>query len=224
MVSEDINTPQAFNWKIALALVVAWILVYMCMIKGIASSGKVVYVTATFPYIVLIIFFFRGITLKGAFDGLRHLFTPKWHTILDPVVWLEAGTQIFFSLGLAFGGLIAFSSYNPVNNNCYRDAIMVSMTNCFTSMFAGIVVFSIIGFKATMVHEKCLDDKNATMVELMEKGFDMQHLPKAGSLYNVSFPDGSIKSYIMPLLATCDLEKELGNVSFAFFFIIYYIL
>jgi solute carrier family 6 amino acid/orphan transporter-like 15/16/17/18/20 len=41
MVSEDINSPEAFNWKIALALVVAWVLVYMCMIKGIASSGKV---------------------------------------------------------------------------------------------------------------------------------------------------------------------------------------
>jgi len=69
----------------------------------------------------------------------------EWWTLTDPVVWLEAGTQIFFSLGLAFGGLIAFSSYNPVNNNCYRDAVMVSLTNCFTSMFAGIVVFSVIG-------------------------------------------------------------------------------
>lgn len=41
MISKDINSPEVFNWKIAMALVVAWILVYMCMIKGIASSGKV---------------------------------------------------------------------------------------------------------------------------------------------------------------------------------------
>ncbi|XP_053989791.1 sodium-dependent neutral amino acid transporter SLC6A17-like, partial [Hylaeus volcanicus] len=40
MISKDIDTPEPFNWKIALALVIAWILVYMCMIKGIASSGK----------------------------------------------------------------------------------------------------------------------------------------------------------------------------------------
>lgn len=213
MISEDINTPEAFNWKIALALVIAWILVYMCMIKGIASSGKVVYVTATFPYIVLIIFFFRGITLKGAGDGLRHLFTPSWHKILEPVVWLEAGTQIFFSLGLAFGGLIAFSSYNPVNNNCYRDAVMVSLTNCFTSMFAGIVVFSIIGFKATMVYEKCMSTRNNTISGLLGTDFDESRLPPKGTVFNVSNHDGSITSIVMPLLPVCDLDKELDNVS-----------
>ena len=32
---------------------------------------------AIFPYIVLTIFFFRGITLKGATAGLAHMFTPK---------------------------------------------------------------------------------------------------------------------------------------------------
>ncbi|CAG2122387.1 unnamed protein product, partial [Medioppia subpectinata] len=103
----------------------------------------VVYITATFPYMVLIIFFFRGITLDGMEDGVKHLFTPDWSKLSDPVVWLEAGTQIFFSLGLGFGGLIAFASYNPVHNDCYRDAIFVALTNCGTSMFAGIVVFSV---------------------------------------------------------------------------------
>ncbi|XP_077291147.1 sodium-dependent neutral amino acid transporter B(0)AT3 [Arctopsyche grandis] len=211
MVSEDINFPEVFNWKIAIALVIAWILVYMCMIKGIASSGKVVYVTATFPYIVLVIFFFRGITLKGMSDGLLHLFTPTWHTILDPVVWLEAGTQIFFSLGLAFGGLIAFSSYNPVNNNCYRDAIMVSLTNCLTSMFAGIVVFSIIGFKATMVYEKCLEQRNITVLSVLGSNYDMTKLPAEGSVVNITTSTGLMESVIMPYLPECDLQKELDN-------------
>ncbi|XP_030750013.1 sodium-dependent neutral amino acid transporter B(0)AT3 [Sitophilus oryzae] len=212
MISPDIDTPEAFNWKIALALVAAWILVYLCMIKGIASSGKVVYVTATFPYLVLIIFFFRGITLKGAFDGLRHLFTPSWHTILDPVVWLEAGTQIFFSLGLAFGGLIAFSSYNPVNNNCYRDAVMVSLTNCFTSMFAGIVVFSIIGFKATMIYEKCLDTRNNTLMELVGQPVSSELVfPTEGTLFNITYDNGTVRRLLMPALPVCDLEEELGK-------------
>lgn len=74
-----------------------------------------------------------------------HINILQWEKLADPVVWLEAGTQIFFSLGLAFGGLIAFSSYNPVSNHCYRDAILVSLTNFFTSMFAAVVIFSVIG-------------------------------------------------------------------------------
>lgn len=37
---------------------------------------KVVYVTATFPYLVLVIFFFRGVTLEGFEEGLKHFFIP----------------------------------------------------------------------------------------------------------------------------------------------------
>lgn len=112
MSSPSVNQPDEFNYYVGMALLTAWFLVYICMIQGITSSGKIVYVTAIFPYVVLIIFFFRGITLHGASKGIIHLFTPRWELLLDPVVWLEAGTQIFFSLGLAFGGLIAFRYFH----------------------------------------------------------------------------------------------------------------
>lgn len=63
--SPSVNEPEEFNYNVAIALLTAWTLVYVCMVQGITSSGKIVYVTAIFPYVVLIIFFFRGITLKG---------------------------------------------------------------------------------------------------------------------------------------------------------------
>jgi len=66
--------------------------------KGIQSSGYVVYFTALFPYVVLTIFFFRGITLKGAWAGLSHMFYPKMESLLKPTVWLDAANQVFNSL------------------------------------------------------------------------------------------------------------------------------
>uniref|UniRef100_A0A8D8MEV7 Transporter n=1 Tax=Cacopsylla melanoneura TaxID=428564 RepID=A0A8D8MEV7_9HEMI len=185
-ISPSIDDPVSFNWQIAFALVMAWTVVYLCMRQGIASSPFVVYITSMFPYVVLIIFFIRGITLPGMSHGLSHLFTPKWYMLKEPRVWLEAGTQIFFSLGLAFGGLIAYSSYNPVDNNCYRDAFIVSLTNCCTSMFAAIVIFAIIGFKATSTYENCLKTQSAM---LALDPHDSHNLPE------------------------CSLQKELENTA-----------
>lgn len=76
--------------------------------------------------------------------------------MLDLQVWREAATQVFFALGLGFGGVIAFSSYNKQNNNCHFDAALVSLINFFTSILATLVVFAVLGFKANVMNEKCV--------------------------------------------------------------------
>ena len=74
-------------------------------------------------------------------------FHQQWQKLLDPLVWLDAATQIFFSLGVAFGTIVAYASYNPIHENTLRDAVGISVTNCLTSLFAAVVVFSILGFR-----------------------------------------------------------------------------
>jgi len=154
--TDDITTSGGLNWKLVGCLFLAWVLIYFITCKGVKSMGKAVYFTALFPYVVLIIFFVQGMTLKGHSDGIRKMFTPEWERLATAEVWLEACTQIFYSLGLAFGGLIAMASYNPIKNNIVRDAVMVSSINCGTSIFAGIVIFSILGYKANLKYDDCV--------------------------------------------------------------------
>ncbi|XP_063711946.1 sodium-dependent neutral amino acid transporter B(0)AT3-like [Symsagittifera roscoffensis] len=155
-IADSLEEPFSYEWKVGLALVVTWTIVLLATIKGIKSSGKVIYFTALFPYVVLTIFLIRALLLPNMSDGLVHLFKPDLSHLLNARVWLDAATQIFFSLSLAFGGLIAMSSYMPENNNCYQDAIVVSLINCFTSIYAAIVIFAVIGFKANQDLDNCI--------------------------------------------------------------------
>ncbi|KAL1115171.1 hypothetical protein AAG570_007202 [Ranatra chinensis] len=156
-VSPSMDETGGLKWWIVLCLLLAWLIVFFIVMKGIQSSGKVVYFTSMFPYIVLTIFFIRGITLKGASAGLAHMYTPKVEKLLTPGVWLDAAVQVFYSFGLAFGSLIAFGSYNPPKNNCVRDVILVSLTNAITAIYASLVVFAILGFKAMSNVDKCIE-------------------------------------------------------------------
>lgn len=82
----------------------------------------------------------------------------QYEVLKNPKVWLDAATQIFFSLGLAFGGVIAFSSYNPTKQDCQRDSLIIALTNSFTSVYASLVIFSILGFRAYQQSTACKEE------------------------------------------------------------------
>lgn len=105
-----------------------------------------VYFTATFPFIILFILFIRGVTLPGAVKGILFYIYPEWSRLLDLKVWADAAIQIFFSLGPGWGGIVNMASFNHFRNNAKGDSIYIPIINCSTSIFAGFVVFSVLGF------------------------------------------------------------------------------
>lgn len=146
--SNGIDDLGYIKWQLALCTLTTFTILYFSLWKGVKSSGKVVYVTATLPYIILSILLIRGVMLPGAGTGVRYFITPNTSRLGDPQVWIDAAVQIYFSVGAGFGVHIAYSSYNKFKHNCYRDCLITAVVNSFTSIFSGFVIFSYLGYMA----------------------------------------------------------------------------
>lgn len=164
-ITDSIDETGSFNPYIVCCLLAAWTIVCLGMFKGIKSSVKVMYFSSIFPYVVLFCFLIRGLVLDGAMEGIAYMFYPKLEIWADIQVWRQAATQVFFALGLGFGSIIAYSSYNPKNNNCHRDAYTVSFINFLTSVLATLVVFAVLGFRAK---KKVVDCIASNLYQLLE--------------------------------------------------------
>uniref|UniRef100_A0AAQ4Q1C9 Transporter n=1 Tax=Gasterosteus aculeatus aculeatus TaxID=481459 RepID=A0AAQ4Q1C9_GASAC len=151
-ISPGLDHMGSLNWDLVLCLFIAWVMCYFCIWKGVKSTGKVVYFTATFPYLMLIVLLIRGLTLPGAAIGIQFYLYPDLGRLADPQVWMDAGTQIFFSYAICLGSLTALGSYNKYNNNCYSG----------TSFVAGFAIFSILGFMSY--------EQNVPISEVAESG------------------------------------------------------
>lgn len=147
-ISEGVGILGGIRWPIVLGNLLTWVCIFFIVFKGVKVVGKVVNWTVGVPWLLLLVLIIRGITLKGAVTGLEYYLNPDFSKLLEPSVWLGAYGQIFFSLSLGFGIMIAYSSYLPQDSDINGSAWVVAFSNCLTSFFAGFAVFSILGYLA----------------------------------------------------------------------------
>jgi len=134
--------------NLAIGSLVTWLAIFLIIFKGVRNVGRVVMVTVPLPVILLLIVLVRGLTLPGSTAGLIYYLKPNWELLKDPAVWIAAYGQIFFSLSLGFGILIAYASYMPPESDVTNSAFITSFGNCATSFLAGLAVFSVLGYLA----------------------------------------------------------------------------
>ncbi|TNF53874.1 sodium-dependent transporter, partial [bacterium] len=122
-----------------------WIILYRGVQRGVELANKIF-----MPFLLLLtaILVFWSITLNGAADGIKAYLTPDFTRLSDPKVWIDAYSQIFFTLSLGFGIMIAYASYLPEKANITRNSILTAVINCGYSLFAGFAVFAVLGFMA----------------------------------------------------------------------------
>ncbi|XP_063766446.1 solute carrier family 6 member 11a [Eleginops maclovinus] len=145
-ISTGIDALGNIQQDLALYLLLAWALCYFCVWKGVRSTGKATYFTATFPFVMLVVLLIRGMTLPGALHGIKYYLYPNPMRLFDPQVWMDAGTQVFYSYAICLGCLTTLGSYNKYNNNCYRDSFYLCLLNSGTSFVSGMAIFSILGY------------------------------------------------------------------------------
>lgn len=216
-ITDSIDETGSFNPYIVCCLLGAWTIVCLGMFRGIKTSVKVMYFSSIFPYVVLFCFLVRGLMLDGAMEGITHMFYPKLEIWGNIQVWRQAATQVFFALGLGFGSIIAYSSYNPKNNNCHRDAFTVSIINFLTSVLATLVVFAVLGFRAKEKVKDCIANNLMQLSETFHSGrVEETVMPKFNwsDPYSVAPTDYTswftqYRKQIPGNLTECSLEEEM---------------
>jgi NSS family neurotransmitter:Na+ symporter len=139
----EIRTP------ILVSLIVVWVLnwaiVYRGIQKGIEIANKIFMPLLFLLTTVLVLW---SLSLEGAMDGIKAYLTPDFAKLSEPKVWIDAYSQIFFTLSLGFGIMIAYASYLPAKANITRNAFLTAFINSGFSLFAGFAVFAVLGFMA----------------------------------------------------------------------------
>ena len=147
--SEGVFNIGGVSWPILGMTAMVWFVLWLITVRrvehGVERACKIF-----MPVLLVLtaILVFWGLSLTGASAGVKQYLYPDWSKLGEVQVWNEAFGQIFFSLSIGFGIMIAYASYLPRKVNLVRSAFITSIVNCSYSVFAGLAVFSVLGYMA----------------------------------------------------------------------------
>lgn len=132
-------------YALILVWLVNWLVVFFGVEHGIETANKIF-----MPLLFILIFVLVGwtATLPGAKDGIIRYLKPDFARLGDPKVWIDAYSQIFFTLSLGFGIMVAYASYLPRRADINFNATITSLVDTLVSLVAGLAVFGTLGYMA----------------------------------------------------------------------------
>ncbi len=140
---------SAPNGKILVALALVWILNWWIVRRGISRgielANKIMIPMLVTIILVLVVW---SLMLPGGVEGIKWYLKPDWGKLASPKVWVDAFTQVFFSLSVGFGIMAAFASYLPRKVNIIKSAIITGIADTGVAFVAGFAVFATLGFMA----------------------------------------------------------------------------
>ncbi|SDL80477.1 sodium-dependent transporter [Tessaracoccus oleiagri] len=152
--TQSIEAAQAtvgldFVPAVLIPLIIVWVatvgVLALGVQRGIARTSLIFMPLLVVMFVALVAI---GLTLPGAAQGLDALFTPDWSALTNSSVWVAAYGQIFFSLSVAFGIMLTYSSYLKKDADLTGSGLVVGFANSSFEILAGIGVFAALGFMA----------------------------------------------------------------------------
>ncbi|WP_313813638.1 sodium-dependent transporter [Glutamicibacter sp.] len=138
-----------FVGRIFVPMILVWLVTIVIMVagvnKGISRANAVFMPLLIVMFAILVV---QSVFLPGAVDGLNAFFTPDFAALKNPTVWAAAFGHIFFSLSVAFGIMVTYSSYMKRKSDLTGSGYVVAFANSGFELLAGIGVFAALGFMA----------------------------------------------------------------------------
>lgn len=140
------NVVPGIFWPLVAVWGAAAIIIALGVTRGLEKLSRffIPFLIVIFAALVV-----RALFLPGAAEGLNSFFTPNWSALADPHVWIAAYSQIFFSLSVAFGIMLTYSSYLGKRADVTSTGLVTGLANSSFEILAGIGVFATLGYMAS---------------------------------------------------------------------------
>ncbi len=118
-------------------VVVGTLLTLLLGAKSIEKSNKIMMPVF---FIIFVILAVRVAMLPGAAEGYKFMFTPRWEALKDPMVWVWAMGQAFFSLSVTGSGMIVYGAYLNEKENTVSVAVRTAIFDTIAALVAALVM------------------------------------------------------------------------------------
>jgi len=139
------GAPTEFSWRALGATVMTWVVIFLCVWKGVKSSSWIVWITVPVPVLFVFVMIINNATLAGAGDGIDRYFESGNKTVASEQ-WSDAAGQIFLGLSVCLGIMTSYGSYNDIKKPIIADSVIISVSNCSFSFISGFAVWLVVGY------------------------------------------------------------------------------
>ena len=105
--------------------------------KGIEKTNRIM---MPLFFIIFIVLAIRVAMMPGSSAGYAYMFTCRWEQLLDPMVWVWAMGQAFFSLSITGSGMIVYGAYLGKNEDVAALGRKTALFDTVAAMTAALVI------------------------------------------------------------------------------------